>query len=55
MLATQANHLVDEGQINKLTIIKVKGYSISPLNGKRYVAIAAVHSVSADSLSPKAL
>ncbi|KAG8887602.1 Replication factor A protein 1 [Tulasnella sp. 332] len=39
MLATQANHLVDSGQISKFTIIKVANYSISPLNDKRLIIL----------------
>ncbi|KAG9015276.1 Replication factor A protein 1 [Tulasnella sp. JGI-2019a] len=39
MLATQANHLVDEGLIDKFTVFKLKNYSISPLNDKRLIIV----------------
>lgn len=35
MLSTQANHLVDDGQLKKFSIIKLANYSISPLHNKR--------------------
>lgn len=36
MLATQANHVVHDGKLNKCSIVRVKSYNPNTVKGKRY-------------------